>query len=197
MAHRIELPLFPLNTVLFPGSRLPLKIFEPRYVEMTTRCVRDDSSFGVCLIREGNEVGEPALPASVGCTARIAQWDMPHPNLFHLLTHGERRFRVLGTEVSARGLIMSEAELLPEESVPGEPEPLCRDVLAQLIDRIGRDRFASEIRLDDAAWVAYRLAELLPLSMELRQRLLEEDTAQARLTTLRELLKDAGIASAG
>ena len=66
MGERFELPLFPLNTVLFPGGRLPLKVFEQRYVEMTKRCVRDGSPFGVCMIREGKEVGNPALPADIG-----------------------------------------------------------------------------------------------------------------------------------
>ena len=106
-------PIFPLNTVLFPGGRLPLKIFEQRYVEMTKACVRDGSPFGVCLIREGHEVGDPALPADVGCTAVIEQWDVPHPNLFELLAHGERRFRILRTEVAALGLLVGEAEYLP------------------------------------------------------------------------------------
>jgi len=193
MTSPIELPLFPLNTVLYPGGSLPLKIFEPRYVEMTTRCVRDGSTFGVCLIREGKEVGEPALPANVGCTARIGQWDMPHPNLFHLVALGEQRFRVLRTEVAPSGLIVSEAEMLPEEVAPGAPEDLCREVLSQIIEHIGRDRFPGEIQLDDAAWVGFRLAEVLPLSMALRQRLLEEDTAQARLTAIRDVLKKAGI----
>ena len=194
MTSRIELPLFPLNTVLFPGGVLPLKVFEPRYVGMTTRCVRDGTGFGVCLIREGNEVGDPALPAMLGCTARIEHWEMPHPNLFHLVARGEQRFRVLRTEVAELGLIVSEAELLAAEATPGPSDALCRDVLSQLIERIGKDRFPGAIALDDPVWVGYRLAELLPLSTELRQRVLETDTAQERFTTLRDVLKAAGIA---
>src|SRR5262249_50490638 len=74
-AQLTELPLFPLNTVLFPGGRLPLRIFEQRYMEMEKACLRERSPFGVCLIREGREVGAPAIPADVGTLARIGTWD--------------------------------------------------------------------------------------------------------------------------
>ena len=193
MMNRIELPLFPLNTVLFPGGLLPLKVFEQRYVEMTKGCLRDGTAFGVCRIREGAEVGDPALPAALGCTARIEQWDLPHPNLFHLAARGGERFRILRSEVVALGLTMAEAELLPVEEHPGAPDALCRDILAGVIERIGADRFGAEPRLDDAAWVSYRLAEILPLSLDLRQQLLETDTAQDRLHRLRKILAAAGV----
>ena len=78
-APGIEIPIFPLNTVLFPGGRLPLRIFEVRYVDMTKACIRDDAVFGVCQIRDGHETGTPAKPADIGCTARIVEWDVPHP----------------------------------------------------------------------------------------------------------------------
>jgi Lon protease-like protein len=197
MATRIELPLFPLNTVLFPGGLLPLKVFEQRYVEMTKHCLRDGSAFGVCLIREGTEVGDPALPASLGCTARIAHWDLPHPNLFHMIARGDERFRIVRSEVVALGLTLAEAELLPAEDEPGAPDAFCRDLLAGLIERIGAERLGGEIRLDDAAWVSYRLAEILPLSLAQRQELLETDTAQARLQALGNMLRAAGTNRSG
>ena len=190
----IELPLFPLNTVLFPGGALPLKVFEQRYVEMTKRCVRDGSPFGVCLIREGREVGAPALPASVGCTASISRWDVPHPNLFHLMAAGQRRFRVIRTEVAALGLLTCDAELLPVETTHEPPEELCRKVLAELIERVGAEHFPAPVQLDDQNWVSYRLAEILPLSLDIRQRLLETDLAEARLAQLRAILSEAGVA---
>lgn len=189
----IELPLFPLNTVLFPGGPLPLKVFEQRYVEMTKRCVRDGTPFGVCLIREGHEVGEPAVPATVGCTARIEQWDLPHPNLFHILARGEQRVRILRSEVAALGLIVCEAQVLPLDEDSGAPDPLCRDVLAKLLEGVGAESFAGEARLDDASWVSYRLAEALPLPLSLRQQLLETDSGQARSQMLREILTATGL----
>jgi len=188
-----ELPLFPLNTVLFPGGTLPLKVFEQRYVEMTKLCVRDDSLFGVCLIREGREVGEPATPATIGCTARIVQWDVPHPNLFHLVAVGEQRFRVVRTEVAALGLLTCKAELVPAEAAHEAPDALCRKVLAALVERFGAEQFPKPLCLDDAAWVSYRLAEALPLSMDVRQKLLETDAPAARLEVLRDILGTAGM----
>ena len=189
----IELPLFPLNTVLFPGGILPLKVFEQRYVEMTKRCVRDNLPFGVCLIREGREVGEPAVPTDIGSTARIAQWDVPHPNLFHLVARGERRFRIVRTAVASLGLLTCEAELLPPEPSGEAPDALCRRVLAALVERFGADRFPDPVALDDAAWVGFRLAEALPLRMEVRQQLLETDTVSGRLAVLKEILGEAGM----
>ncbi len=191
MTNTIELPLFPLNTVLFPGGLLPLKIFEQRYVEMTKRCLRDDSAFGVCLIREGREVGDPAVPALLGTTARILQWDLPHPNLFQMIVRGEERFRILRSEVVALGLTVGEVEMLPAEEQPGAPDTLCRDILAGVIQRIGAERFGGAPQLHDAAWVSYRLAEILPLPMAVRQQLLETDAAQGRLDALKAILSGA------
>jgi len=191
-AH-VDLPLFPLNTVLFPGGVLPLKVFEQRYVEMTKRCVRDGSTFGVCLIREGREVGEPAVPALIGCTARIGEWDVPHPNLFHLIAHGEHRFRILRTEVAALGLLMCEAEMLPQEPAAEDPDALCRSILSSVIDRIGAERFPGPIQLDDPIWIGYRLVLVLPLSTEIRQQLLETEAAARRLEILHGVLVAAGI----
>lgn len=193
MTERFQLPLFPLNTVLFPGGRLPLKVFEQRYVEMTKGCVRDGSPFGVCMIREGKEVGEPALPADIGCTAVIEQWDVPHPNLFELLARGERRFRILSTEVAALGLLVCEAEYLPAATSGEAPDALCRRVMAELVERIGAERFPGAVQLDDAEWISWRLGEILPLSNEMRQQLLETDASAARLAKLREVLISAGI----
>lgn len=192
-SEHLQLPLFPLNTVLFPGGLLPLKIFEQRYLEMTKRCVRDDSPFGVCLIREGHEVGDPAVPSVIGCTARIGEWELPHPNLFHLVAHGEQRFRVLQSEVAALGLIMCEVELLDGDAPGAPPDELCRRVLATAIEHIGAERFPGPVALDDADWVSYRLAELLPMQNQTRQQLLETDTAHKRLDMLRAMLIASGI----
>lgn len=193
MPERLQLPLFPLNTVLFPGGRLPLKVFEQRYVEMTKRCVRDGTPFGVCMIREGKEVGTPAVPADIGCTALIEQWDLPHPNLFELLVRGERRFRILQREVAAMGLLVCEAEYFDTEPAAEPPDALCRRVMSELVERIGAERFPGEIALDDAQWISWRLGELLPLSTELRQQLLETASATTRLAKLRDVLVAAGI----
>ena len=191
--RRSSVPLFPLQVVLFPGALLPLRIFETRYMDMAKECLKTGNPFGVCLIREGREVGEPAVPAIVGCTARIAQWDLPMPNLFHLLARGERRFRIVRTAVAPLGLLTCEAELLPAEPSGEAPDALCRKVLAALVERFGADRFPDPLALDDAAWVGFRLAEALPLRMEVRQQLLESESPSARLAVLREILGEAGM----
>jgi len=190
-AERVRLPLFPLNTVLYPGGLLPLKVFEQRYVEMTKACLRDGTVFGVCAIREGAEVGEPAVPVAIGCTARIEHWDLPHPNIFHIRARGERRFRVLTTEIAALGLLTCEAELLPADP-PAVPDARCRRLLETLIERLGESLFSLPHALDDAAWVGYRLAEILPLDVGTRQALLEIDDPGKRLETVRALLARAG-----
>ena len=119
------IPIFPLGLVLFPGSALPLKIFEQRYVDMTKACVRDNSIFGVCRIRHGQEVGAPAVHEQIGCSARIAHWDMPHPNLFQLVCVGERVFRVVDSSVNANGLILGQVQWLANDPDGIDAENFC------------------------------------------------------------------------
>jgi uncharacterized protein len=189
-----EVSLFPLNTVLFPEGLLPLKVFEQRYLEMTKACLRDGAPFGVCLIREGSEVGRPAVPQSVGCLATIAEWDMPQLGVFHLMARGSERFRVLDTKVAPNGLISGTVELFPQESA-AQMDPACREVLKLIIERTGAGNFPSPLRLDEAAWVSYRLAEVLPLEMAVRQELLEIPETTARFARLRDILAKQGVLS--
>lgn len=189
---RSEVPLFPLHTVLFPGGVLQLRVFEQRYLEMTKVCLRDDAPFGAALIREGREVGSPAVPETVGCLARIAQWDMPQLGLFHLVAHGTERFRILDTRVARDGLITASIELLPAEAA-AEVDATCRDVLRLVIEKAGAERFPAPLRLEDAAWVAYRLAEILPIDTAARQQMLEMQDAAERFTHLRGLLAARGL----
>ena len=164
--------LFPLGTVLFPGGALPLKIFEQRYLEMTKACIRDNLPFGVCLIREGREVGTAAVPEPIGCLATIEQWDMPHTGMFHLLARGGERFRVHETRVAANGLLSGDVEILPPVETCA-PDADCVGLLQRVIEQVGAENFPQPIRLDDAAWVVYRIAEMLPISMAEKQLLLE------------------------
>jgi Lon protease-like protein len=183
--------IFPLNTVLYPGGRLQLRVFEQRYLEMTKQCLRDDLPFGVCLIREGTEVGAPAVPEAVGCLARIASWDMPGPNLFDLFAEGGERFRILERSVSGSGLITAEVEVWAPDPEGAPVDERCRRVLQMLIERIGPSYFPEPVRLDDAAWVGCRLAEILPLPNGERQALLELRDAGERLSRLSRLLDES------
>lgn len=191
----MEIPIFPLGTVLLPGGVLPLKIFEQRYLDMTKACLRDGTDFGVCLIREGLEVGTPAIPSPIGCSARIREWDMPQLGIFLLLTEGIERFRLGETRVDRSGLLIGEIERLP----PASPTPIppefdrCVSMLRVIVDKIGEDKLPTPVRYEDPAWVAYRLAEFLPLESPARQRLLEMESADLLVGVVAKLLRQQGL----
>lgn len=185
-----EVALFPLHTVLFPGGLLPLRIFEPRYMQMVSACLRGDEPFGVCLIREGKEVGAPAVPHSVGCLARIAQWDMQQLGVLNIVARGERRFRILTRQVRADGLAHAEIELLS-----GESDDAVRDesalgvrLLRAIVEEGASGRIEEPFRFDSASWVSARLAETLPLPPAMKQKLLETDEGGVRLDAICEFL---------
>lgn len=184
-----EVALFPLNTVLFPGGRLPLRIFEQRYMDMAKRCLREDAPFGVCLIREGKEVGAPATPVEVGCLARIGAWDMPQLGLLQVTAHGGKRFRIVERRVQPDGLACACIRLLEDEVDSPVPEG-CRPCV-QLLERVIEQQpalFDPPHRLASAAWVSARLAELLPLPLPAKQELLEMSDARLRIERLSALL---------
>lgn len=194
----LTIPLFPLQTVLFPGGALPLKIFEQRYMHMAKACLSaadgDELPFGVCLIAQGAEVGAPAQPQPVGTLARIAQWDMAQLGVLQVLVHGGERFRILRSwaEQSGemRGLLRAEVELLSES--PSLTLPDAADVLVPLLRAIIAD--LGEVappephRYDDVAWVGYRYCEVLPIPNAARQVLLEIDDAIARLEIVQKFM---------
>ena len=187
--------IFPLNTVLFPGGTLPLKIFEQRYIEMTKVCIKNEQPFGVCLIKEGREIGTPAVPQDIGCLARIAQWDMPQLGVFQLQVEGLQRFRIVNAEVEKIGLISAAIEHLAHDSEVAPEQTLCSDVLKAIIEKIGAEHFPSPHRFDDAAWIGYRLSEVLPISLNIKQQLLRMTDPQARLSQLGEILSKQGLGS--
>jgi len=187
-----EVHLFPLNTVLFPDGLLPLKVFEQRYIEMTKACLRDRLPFGVCLIREGREVGTAAVPELVGCLAAIESWDMPQLGVFHLIARGTARFRVLEMRVAPNHLISASIEAIAPDG-PAPVDAMCQRVLEVIIGKVGAERFPAPTRLDDAAWVGFRLAEVLPLEPREKQALLEMTDAAERLARLRGLLEKQGL----
>lgn len=182
-----SLPLFPLRTVLVPGGALGLRIFETRYLDMVRDCGRSGTGFGVCLILDGHEAGAPATPAAVGTEARIEDFDTTPDGLLSLRVRGTRRFRVRRTRVRADGLILGEVDwCAPDPDDPLRPEhALLGDVLRQTLERTGDGAIdIPQARFDDAAWVGWRLAELLALDDATRQALLQEDDPHARLDRL-------------
>ncbi len=190
-AGRERVPIFPLQAVLFPDALLPLRIFEVRYMDMARECLRSSTPFGVCLIREGEEVGAPALPHEVGCIARISDCDMEELGILKVTARGAERFRIVSSETTRAGLILGEIEpLAAEPDAPGAPGlAACSELLARIIAGIGTERFAPPLRYDDASWVSFRLAEILPLRNDVRQKLLEVTDASLRLGVLYRFLK--------
>jgi Lon protease-like protein len=195
LAQTQETFIFTLNTVLFPGGVLPLKIFEQRYLEMTKVCISENRPFGVCLIKEGREVGTPAVPEEIGCLARITQWDMPQLGMFQLLTEGTQRFRILQSSVEKNGLISASIETLPGEQEVAPQDTLCSEVLKAIIEKLGAEHFPAPHRFDDAAWIGYRLSEVLPISLDTKQQLLQISDPQTRLAQLSQILSRQGLRS--
>jgi Lon protease-like protein len=194
-----SLPLFPLKTVLFPGGLLPLKVFEQRYIDMTKACLKDNRPFGVCLIVQGEEVAQPSAGppeiANVGTLARITDWDVPQVGILHVSTVGETRFIVRARTAQANGLVVGEVTSLdaePAKALADEFRPLAQ-LLELIATRVGSQNFPVERAYEDASWVGYRLAELLPLPLSIKQSMLEINDAQVRLEVLSKFLAQQGL----
>jgi len=192
----LNLPIFPLNTVLFPGGLLPLRVFEARYMDMTRDCLKRDEPFGVCLIREGAEVGAPAVPEGIGCLAKILEWDMQQQGILNLKTHGGQRFRILDQRTSTQGLTSADVELIPPEARADVPDEFasCARLLEMVVADKGRPIFAEPHAFNDASWVGYRLAEILPVPLIAKQKLLELTDSLGRLSILQRFLESRGLA---
>jgi len=184
-----EMPLFPLNAVLFPGGVLPLRIFETRYLDMVSACLRADAGFGVVTIHQGNEAGaQPVSIHPVGALARIVDFDPLDDGLLGITCLGVQRFRIVGHRVQPDQLLLGQIRWLPDDpqqSLLSAHEPLVR-VLRDLLESealVSHKRFLIP-NWEDAAWVGNRLAELLPLPLQIRQGLLEMTNPRQRLDIL-------------
>ncbi len=189
----VEIPLFPLNTVLFPGGFLPLRIFEPRYLDMVSHCMQQQSPFGVVLIRDGRETGAAAEPCDVGTLAIIVDFDKAKDGILMIACMGGDRFRILRRTVESTQLQKAEVELLlpGEDSVlPHEYQSLA-NFLRAVVNRPGVSRRIAPPDIDYSSprEVGYRIAELLPVAPREQQRLLEIDDPLARLAAIESLLR--------
>jgi len=189
------IPLFPLNTVLFPHGPLPLRIFETRYVDMVKYCMREQSPFGVVLIRAGSEVGTGAVgeTSAVGTTARIIDFNPLPDGLLGITCQGERKFSVLKHWQQEDGLHLAEVEFVdPEESVdlPLEYDHL-GELLRKVLPELGELYANVPKYFSNASWVGWRLAEILPIALSEKQYCLELDDPIARLARLSPLIRKA------
>lgn len=181
------LPLFPLHAVLLPGAGLDLRVFERRYLDLVRECGRSGQGFGVCLILEGNEAGQPATPVAYGTEARIEDFNTGRDGLLALRVRGGRRFHVVQTRVRDNGLVVGQVQWCSEDP-DDELRPehgLLATLLQSLLEQAGADLTRiSPAQMDNAAWVGWRLAELLPLSPQQRVALLQEADPHLRLDQL-------------
>ena len=187
----VEIPLFPLRTVLFPGGYLPLRIFEQRYLAMVRDCARNDTGFGVCLIREGEEAVAPVKTAQVGTHAQIIDWYTLEDGLLGVAATGTVRFITEDTWQEDDGLFRAQVRILaepPECAVP-EAFSVLSDVLGRFMEKVAHQYpDYTPDHLQDAAWLGYRLSELLPLGGIEKQHLLEMSDPIERLQNLVEIL---------
>jgi Lon protease-like protein len=193
-----DVALFPLNTVLFPGGVLPLRVFEARYMDMVRECMQREAAFGVCLITRGGEVGQPAEHEEIGCLARIVDWDMAQLGLLQIRTIGAQRFRVLERRVRKDGLARADIQPIPDDPQVGIPEDLAacarlaQHIVADLEQRAADTQHrmvAQPYDFDSAAWVSNRLCEFLPIPMKARQKLMALDDPLARLSLVHQFLQ--------
>jgi len=186
-----DIPLFPLNTVLFPGGMLSLRVFERRYLDLVRDCARNGGGFGVCLILQGREVGEAAVPAAIGTLAHIVDFYTQPDGLLGICVNGGRRFHVGRSRVRDNGLAHGEVQLLPDEPVVAIPPQfqLLATILERLLDKSGHAHSkAPRQNYDDAGWVGFRLAEALPIDNRERQHLLQLCDPLERLDQLTQYL---------
>ena len=192
---QLSIPLFPLHTVLYPGGPLPLRIFEPRYLDMVSTCLRHGTGLGVCLIRSGNETGLAATTYDIGTLSIITYWHMRHDGLLGVTVRGQQRFRILSEQVQPNQLTLATVVLLPNEpecDIPAAYLPLA-DLLRQMIEQIGHHYDGITKRYGDASWVSCRLAELLPIGLTQKQHLLQIDDPLERLKRLGGIVEQLGI----
>lgn len=194
----MQVPIFPLNTVLFPGGPLPLRIFEARYVDMISSCLKTESPFGVLLIRDGAETGL-STTYEIGTLARIIDWYQGSDGLLGVTAIGEQRFRLIANRRQDDGLNIGTVELLDNEAptpLPDEYREMA-DILTGVLDDLGRLYELVARQMDDAGWVTSRFIEILPIDLEEKQRCLEQSDAAERLRIVKALLDTARRPSPG
>ena len=189
------IPLFPLSTIIFPEGVLPMRIFEPRYVDMVGECMREDKGFGICLLKEGSEVGENRHFYSSGTYVKIIDFDRLEDGLLGIVVKGERRFKVLSASQTNNHLNQGEVAWLSEEEQRAIPDKFqsFSDLLLALDQRYELPFEIKTDKINQASWVSCRLAELLPFDKVSKQHLLEIDDAVQRFKYMHELLEKMNL----
>jgi uncharacterized protein len=202
-----NLPLFPLGSVLYPGSVLPLRIFEVRYLDLVRRCIDNGAPFGIVSLTQGNEVAKPEqqeIFAQVGTIAVITEHEEPQPGLRVIRCLGQQRFRTSRIERLKHGLWIADVSYLPQDNAVSVPQELqtCRSLFENVLQRMPHETQSdlfrgkpTEAQLSDCSWLANRWCQLLPLPVEMKQRLLELDSPLIRLELVSDLIDKLGLNS--
>lgn len=209
MSHKslstLQIPLFPLGTVLFPDGVIALKIFEARYLDMIKRCLREETPFGVISIIKGSEIDteedQSTTFSNIGTLARIEDFDPIQPALYMTKSFGTQRFKLIEAKQAEDGLWLGEVELIENDPLIPIPQEHTKVVklLNEIIsvieseDLLGETPFKAPHKLDDCGWVSNRLAELLPLSIAQKNHLLAQSNPRIRLDLITEIIDDDSL----
>ena len=189
MSNDENCPIFPLRTMLFPDSRLPLRIFEPRYIDMVSKCMKDSLEFGVILSRESND---PKMfeTYNIGTMAKIIDWEQGNDGLLGITTIGTNKFKLMGMNKQEDGLNIGDVEIIEREGdfKPTENFSNLVSLLKAILDDINLYN-DDEKKFESASWVSFRFAEILPLKLEDKQKCLEIDDPIIRLNYLEPLIR--------
>lgn len=186
-----DIPLFPLHTVLFPGGNLPLRIFEQRYIDMVRECSARESCFGVCLINNSEDEHQAATHLRIGTTAEICDFSTLPDGLLGITARGRQKFIIQKTRMRDNGLLMAEVDIMADTALVDVPDQY--SVLSMIAGRFMEQlqqnypSFQPQL-LQDANWIGYRLAELLPLENNEKQVLLQISDPLERLQVLLDVL---------
>jgi len=186
-----DIPIFPLHTVLFPGGYLKLRIFEQRYIDMVRECSLKACCFGVCLINNPEESNRAANHMRVGTTAEICDFSTLQDGLLGITAHGRQKFIINKTRMRDNGLLMGAVEILDESGLIDVPDEfsVLSMITGRFMEQLGGNYPSFQPQhLQDANWVGYRLAELLPLNLNEKQVLLQMSDPLERLQILLETL---------
>ena len=196
-----ELCLFPLQTVLFPGGLLSLKVFEARYLDLMASCLRGRTAFGVVALRQGAEVRSSSANVefeSTGVMAELIDVDSPQPGILHVRCRGTRRFTVKSAHQQTDGLWLADSTKLPDDAAVLPAAALIETVrgLANAIATLGSQGavpFLKPYELDNAGWVANRWCEILPIPVGVKQKLMQLSDPAIRLQLVDDFLRSKGV----
>ena len=197
----LSIPLFPLQAVLFPGGLLGLKVFEARYLDLISACLRENKPFGVVALRQGGEVrkpGEPVTMEAIGTLAELIDVDSAQHGILQVRCRGTLRFQVQSRQQQADGLWLAQVALLDEDAVIAPSQALIETVrgLANAIATLkqqGSEPFLKPFKFENSGWVANRWCEILPISIAAKQKLMELPDPQVRLQLVDEFLRTKGV----